>query len=261
MQKMTILVFTFVSVMAVYGQSAPAKQTEPSEGEKAFAYFSQATINWEKSSTAGMHAELILLKKSVEKGQTIVEYKIKVTGAHPMQKYELISWPITYASPVTVMDGLMIDTKGAVGCPAHSNDTCSRNFDGVELVMKYAPAPGEIYRNALVSKDKKSRIFFSIVPDPIVSKNAACSLEVIRLQPAFELVLVNGRGFQPSEPITFHSKSYNEVHSAQAQADQKGQFWAPFTPFTEGKTSGTAEVSARGSKCAPSVTFNWGAGQ
>jgi len=261
MQKMTIIVFAVFSLLAAHAQGAPAQQPQPSDGEKAFTYFAQATINWEKASTPGMRAEVILLKRSVEQGQNVVAYKMKVTGASRFQKYTLISWPITYADPITVMDGLMIDANGAVGCPAHSNDTCSRNFDGVEIRMKYAPARGEIYRNALISKDQKSKIFFSIVPDPIISKDAACSLEIIRLQPSFELVLVSARGFQPSEPVAFHSNSAGEIHDVQAQANEKGQFWVPFTPFVEGKTTGSAEVTARGKKCAPSVSFNWGAGQ
>lgn len=262
MQKLMILAAVALSVLIPQAQKgAPAKQAEPSNGEKAYAYLATATMNWEKASTNGMHAEMIEFKKVVEKGQSLIDYRIKVTGAPRFQKYSLLSWPITYSGPVTVMEGLMIDANGAVGCPAHSNDSCSRNFDGVEIVIKYAPAKGEIYRNALVSKDQKSRIFFSIVPDPLTMTDRGCTLEVIRLQPAFELVLVNGRGFQPSEQVAFHSKSLSEIHNVQAQADQRGQFWAPFTPFTEGKNSGAATVSATGGRCAPAVTFNWGTGQ
>ncbi|HWZ42349.1 MAG TPA: hypothetical protein VNW97_02690 [Candidatus Saccharimonadales bacterium] len=242
-------------------QKPPAAQPKPVTGEQAMAYFAQATINWESSSTAGMRAEMVLLKKGIEKGQNVVEYKIKVTGASRLQKYSLITWPITLLNPATALEGLIVNASGAVGCPAHSNDSCSRAFDGQEIKIKYAPARGEIYRNALVSKDQKSRVFFSIVPDPILAKDAACTLEIIRLQPAFELVLVSGRGFQPSEPIAFKSNSAGETHGVQAQADLKGRFWAPFTPYVEGKTTGTAEVSARGSKCAPSISFNWGPAQ
>jgi len=277
MQKFTALVLAIFSVHASCAQSAPAAQKAPAgqkapaaqkaapaaqpkpvTGEQAMAYFAQATINWESSNTAGMRAEMILLKKGVVKGQNIAEYKIKVTGASRLQKYSLITWPITLLNPVTALDGLIVNGSGAVGCPAHSNDTCSRTFDGQEIKIQYAPAKGEIYRNALVSKDQKSRVFFSIVPDPIITKDATCSLEIIRLQPAFELVLVSGRGFQPSEPIAFNTNSAGETHVVQAMADPKGRFWAPFTPYVEGKTTGTAQVSARGGKCAPSISFNWG---
>jgi hypothetical protein len=261
MQKMIFFILAVFSFPAAHAQGAPDQQSQPSVEEKVASYLAQATINWEKSSTPGMHAELILLKKDIEKGRNVVVYKMKVTGAPRSQKYKLMSWPITFADPVTVMDGLMINASGAVGCPEHSTDTCSRTFDGVEIPMQYAPARGEIFRNALISKDQKSKIFFSIVPDPIIGKDAACSLEIIRLQPAFELVLVSARGFQPADPVAVHTNSAGEIHDVQAQADAKGQFWVPFTPFVEGKTTGAAEVTARGKKCAPSVSFNWGAGQ
>ena len=261
MLNVSAVVLIFILTGLGSAQVKPAAGAAPANKEQELANMAQATINWEKSSTAGMKAEMVPFRKTVENGQNVVEYKIKVTGASKFKKYALVAWPITFPNPVTVMDGLVIDAKGAVGCPEHSNDSCSRNFDGVEILIKYAPARGEIYRNALISKDHNSKVFFSVVPDPIIHKEGACSLEVIRLQPAFELVLVRARGFQPSEPVAFHTQSFAEVHDVQARADEKGQFWAPFTPYVEGRTSGEATVSAKGGKCSTAVTFNWGAGK
>ena len=194
-------------------------------------------------------------------GKRVAAYKISGSGAPNLKKYELVAWPITFTNPVTVMDGLMIDGSGRVGCPAQSKDSCSRNFDGKELLIEYSATKGEIYRNALISTDKKSKVFFSVVPEPIISKDAACSLEVLRLQPAFELVLIHARGFKPGEAVAFHSRSYDDVHDLVASADALGEFWAPYTPYVEGKTSGAADVTANGSQCRPTVSFNWGAAQ
>lgn len=254
-----VLVFIMSSLGAA--QVKPAAKAAPAGKEQELARIAEATINWEKSSTAGMKAEMVLFKKGVENGQNVVAYKIKVTGASQFKKYALVAWPITFPNPVTVMDGLVINANGAVGCPEHSNDSCSRNFDGMEIMIKYAPASGEIFRNALISKDQKSKVFFSVVPDPIIHKDGACGLEVIRLEPAFELVLVRAHGFQPSEPVAFHTQSFAEAHDAQARADDHGQFWAPFTPYVEGKSSGAATVTAKGGKCSTSITFNWGSGK
>jgi len=226
--------------------------------EQALNYFAQATIGWEKATTPGMHAEMVLLNKGVKDGKPVEIYKIKVTGAPPLKKYSLDIWPITYANPGTVMEGLMIDAQGRVGCPAHSADSCSKNFDGSELSLSYSPTKGEIYRNALISTDKKSRVFFSVVPDPILGREGACSLEVLQIQPNFELALIRGRGFKPGESVAFHSQSFQEVHDVEAKADQQGQFWVPFTPYVEGKTSGTTSVTGKSAACAPTVSFNWG---
>jgi len=244
--------------------SAPQKQPAAPQSlsrEQALNYFAQATIGWEKASTPGMRAEMVPLNRNVENGKTVVTYKIKVTGGQPLKKYSLEVWPITYANPGTVMEGFMIDAQGRVGCPAHSSDSCSRTFDGKEFSMQYAPAKGEIFRNALISTDKKSRVFFSVVPEPIAGRDGVCSLEVLRLQPAFELALIHGRGFKPGEAVAFHSQSFQEVHDVEAKADQQGQFWVPFTPYVEGKTSGTTSVTGKSAACAPSASFNWGAGQ
>lgn len=258
---MKTLITIAVVLSVLYPARAQQPNTEQLNKEQALNYFAQATINWEKSSTAGMHAEMVMLKKSVENGKTVVSYRIKVTGAPPLKKYKLVAWPITFASPVDVMDGLMIDASGRVGCPPHSKDSCSRNFDGMEIPIKYEPSKGEIYRNALVSSDTKSRVFFSVVPEPITGRDGACSLDVVQVQPSFELVLIHARGFQPSEAVMFHTRSYEEVHEVQPIADAQGQFWVPLTPYVEGKTSGTTDITTKGSKCSPSISFKWGAAQ
>jgi hypothetical protein len=248
-------------------QAAPAKQPasqtkaaapQTLSREQALNYFAQATIGWEKANTPGMRAEMLSLEKGVKNGKPVAIYKIKVTGAPPLKKYSLEIWPITYSNPGTVMEGLMIDPQGRVGCPAHSADSCSKSFDGSEISLSYSPTKGEIYRNALISTDKKTRVFFSVVPDPIIGREGACSLEVLRLQPAFELALIHGRGFKAGEPVAFHSQSFQEVHDVEAKADQQGQFWVPFTPYIEGKTSGTTSVTGKSAACSPTVSFNWG---
>src|SRR5258708_36093623 len=80
--------------------AAPQNQTAAPQSltrEQALNYFSQATIGWEKASTPGMRAEMILLNKGVKNGVPVAIYKIKVTGAPPLKKYSLEIWPITYA--------------------------------------------------------------------------------------------------------------------------------------------------------------------
>jgi hypothetical protein len=221
----------------------------------------QATINWEQATSPGMKAELLLLTKGELNGHLTVTYRLKVTGAPENQRYALVSWPIMFPDPVTVMDGLVVNPNGFVVCPAHSTGTCAKNFDGAEVKMEFAPVKGEILRGALVSADRRSRIFFSIVPDPIIKKDGSCSLELVRLSPGYELVLVRAKGFPANENVAFHTQSYEEVHDASVKSNPQGEFWAPLTPFVAGKQSGTASVVAKDPKCAPTLSFNWGAGQ
>lgn len=241
-------------------KSAPKKTTSPSpvSDEQRAAATVEATMNWEKSSSPGVKATTTLLKQADVQGHQVFEYRLKVSGAPHNQVYKLMVWPVTMPSPVAMMDGLVIAQDGTVGCPADSTNTCAQRFKGVELKLTYAVAKGEIYRHALISQDHKARAFFSIVPDPLIASDKACSLEAIRLSPNFELVAVRGKGFEPDADVIFKTQSFQEVHNAAVQPDKNGQFHAQLTPYVKGRTSGTIEVSATSRACAPHLSFDWG---
>jgi hypothetical protein len=239
-------------------QSSTAPQ-DPAEAEMQKT--AQATIQWDQSSTPGMKAEVELLKKSDVNGQPTVEYRLKVSGAPETQRYALIAWPITFPNSIFMMDGLAVAKDGTVGCPADSNATCGQRIKGKELRLTYSPGLGEIYRHALISDDKKAKIFFSFVPFPLIDQEKSCSLEIVELKPGFGLVLVRGRGFKPGEQVQFHTESYQDVHNASVKADAHGAFEAPYTPWVNGHAMGESKVSATARSCAPKISFNWGAGQ
>ena len=241
---------------------APAKTTtaprQTVTDEQRAAATVEATINWEKSSSTGVKASTSLIKKGEVQGHEVFEYRVKVSGAPHNQFYKLMVWPVTVSVPAVMMDGLVIAQDGTVGCPADSTNTCAQHFKGAELKLNYAATKGEIFRQALVSHDKKSRAFFSILPDPLIETDKACSLEVIRLSPNFELVAVRGKGFEPGSDVIFKTQSFQDVHTVPVQPDKSGQFHAQLTPFVKGRTSGTIEVSATGKSCAPHLSFEWG---
>ena len=240
---------------------APPKKTataSPVSDEQIEAATVEATMDWEKSSSPGVKATTTLLKKAEVQGHQVSEYRLKVSGAPHNQVYKLMVWPVTMATPAAMMDGLVIAQDGTVGCPADSTNTCAQRFKGAELKLTYAAAKGEIYRHALISQDHKARAFFSIVPDPVLASDKACSLEAIRLSPNFELVAVRGKGFEPGADVIFKTQSFQEVHNAAVQPDKNGQFHAQLTPFVKGRTSGTIEVSATSKGCAPHLSFDWG---
>src|SRR5436305_362273 len=195
------LIFITTSLAgSLFAQQTTSAQEDP-------AQTAQTTISWDKASSTGMKAEMLLVRKGELKGHLAVTYRVKVTGAPENQRYVLMSWPITFPKPLAVMDGLAIDANGLVFCPAHSTGGCAKNFDGLPINMEYAPVKGEVLRSALISADQKSKIFFSVVPDPIVTKDGSCSLELVRLSPGFELVLIRARGFAAGESVAFQSQS------------------------------------------------------
>jgi hypothetical protein len=244
------------------GAPAQAQAPQPAEIDAAIqaeaAKTAQATINWDKSSTPGTKAHLELIKKGLVSGKNVVDYRLKVEGAARDKRYKLFVWPVTVRSPIQMMDGLAVGTDGTVMCPADSKGTCTQRFKGTEVHLTYAPEIGEIFRQALISEDDQSRVFFSVVPSPITETNKTCSLEAIRLSPSFELALIRGKGFKPGEDLNVHTQSYQDVHNQPAKADAQGEFFLSITPAVKGRTNGIIEITAKSASCSPSISFNWG---
>jgi len=237
---------------------APAARPQATTDEQLMQKTAQATIDWDKSSSPGVKVEALLLKTQQVNGKTVMQYHLKVTGTPLNKFYSLTMWPITAPAPVRMMDGLEVAKDGTVGCPKDSNKSCGQHMKGAELILTYTPDIGEIYRHALVSEDHASRIFFSVVPAPMMEHDKACSLEVIRLSPRFELAVIRGKGFVPGDLLNFHTASYQEVHDSHPKADPQGEFWGVVSPFVAGKTLGTTQVTVKGKSCAPSLSFEWG---
>jgi hypothetical protein len=237
--------------------AGPSQRQGPSD-EELLERTAQATIDWDRSTTKGAKVDVQLIKKDQADGKPVMQYRLKVSGAPKDKLYALMAWPITIPRPGTMMDGLAIAADGTVGCPPNSTGSCSQRMKGAELKLTYTPGIGEIYRHALISEDHATRIFFSIVPAPMVEQDKACSLEIVRLSPRFELALIRGKGFTPGEQIAFHTQSYQEVHDLQPKVNPQGQFWATLSPFVKGRRMGTTQVAAKSKTCAPALSFEWG---
>jgi hypothetical protein len=237
--------------------ATPAKPQAPSD-EELMEKTAEATINWDNSTTKGAKVDVLLIKKGQTNGKPFMQYHLKVSGAPKNKLYTLMVWPITIARPATMMDGLAIAADGTVGCPPNSDRSCAQRFKGAELKLTYTPGIGEIFRHGLISEDHATRIFFSIIPAPMVEQDKGCSLEIIRLSPRFELALIRGKGFTPGEQISFHTQSYQEAHDSQPKVNPQGEFWATLSPFVKGRTMGTTQVTVKGRSCAPTLSFEWG---
>jgi hypothetical protein len=238
--------------------AATPAQPQPPSDEELMAKTAQATIDWDSSTTKGAKVDVLLIKKDQAEGKPVMQYHLKVNGAPQNKLYTLIAWPITVAQPATMMDGLAIAADGTVGCPPNSTRSCAQRIKGAELRLTYTPGIGEIYRHALISEDHTTRVFFSIVPAPMIEQDKTCSLEIVRLSPRFELALIRGKGFTPGEQISFHTQSYQEAHDSQPKVNPQGEFWATLSPFVKGRRMGTTQVVVKSKSCAPTLSFEWG---
>jgi hypothetical protein len=256
MRHTIVLIATLSTFLLAAGQAAkkqpPATPTAPAASqlpsdEVLMSQTAEATIDWDKKTTPGATVDVQLIKKDQVDGKPVMQYHVKVNGAPKNKFYTLMSWPITLPAPGIIVEGLVIAADGTVGCPPDSTKSCAQHMKGAELKLTYTPGIGEIFRHALVSEDHTARIFFSIVPAPMVEHDRACSLALIR-----------GKGFAPGEPLTFHTDSYQEVHDSQTKANPQGEFWATLTPFVKSRTMGTMQVSVKSKGCAPTLAFEWG---
>lgn len=239
--------------------AAPAQQQQGPSDEELMKKTAQATIDWDSATTKGAKVDVQLIKKDQSEGKPLMQYRVKLSGAPKNKLYSLVAWPITVPRPVTMMEGLAIAADGTVGCPPDSTRNCAQKMKGAELKLTYTPAIGEIFRHALISEDHATRIFFSIVPAPMIEHDKACSLEIVRLSPRFELALIRGKGFTPGDVLNFHSESFQEIHESHPKTNPQGEFWATLTPFVKGRTMGTMQVSVKSKSCAPALSFEWGA--
>ena len=97
-----------------------------------------------------------------------------------------------------------------------------------------------------------------VVPDPIIATDQGCSLEAVRATVKFEAAVLRGKGFKPSEKLTYKSNSAGEILEGSGVANEKGELTFLLLPSVVGKDSGTDEVTLSGSACAPTVKYEWG---
>ena len=215
-------------------------------------------------STPGMSAQLKEISRANVKGNLEVQYHIFVTSAPKDQTFTLVDWPPNAPDPSASIAGLSVLEDGLVVCAGRATDQCS-NPDKPEkkdapVKLVFYPLDGEIYRLALVSQDQNSKIFFAVIPAPILATDNGCTLEVVSLRLKNELVLIRGKGFQPNESVVFQSKSDEQAQTREGpdKADANGEYQLPMAPFVKAKDRGATEIKHQGAKCAPSLTYKWG---
>ncbi len=96
--------------------TAPAPAQTPSD-QALMEKTAEATIDWDKKTIPGAKVDVLLIKKDQVDGKPLMQYHVKVNGAPKNKFYTLMTWPITLAAPVIMVDGLVIAADGTVGCP------------------------------------------------------------------------------------------------------------------------------------------------
>jgi hypothetical protein len=229
-------------------QAAPPATGQAFDANAYSAGLVKFSADWlaNKLSTAGTGAELREVGRQKLNGDLLVHYRVFVQGASKDQLYQLLQWPTDSEKPFVTFRGLSIATDGLVMSQDNPVD------------FTFHPTKGEPYRLALMSSDGSTKVYFGVVPDPIMASDKNCTLEVIGMLPKLPLVMIRAKGYKPNEELQFTSHSYKEAHDTQAKSDADGAFVMALLTKVKGKETGKTEVELKGAECAPKLAFEWG---
>jgi hypothetical protein len=233
---------------ALYLLAFVVQQSPEEQQANAFATkLANVYRSLEKQSTPGTAVQF-------ETGKQPHSFRMRVSGISPGAVFTLLQTdglrPQQILSGITMKDGLAV----CAGKP----DTCgdpAKPDDPIDLVM--VASPGEPRILGLVSDDQQQRIFFKLIPDPVVVKDKQCRVEAVRLMPHGEVVYIVGN-VAPGAKVGWESESHGEKRASTATADADGKFDFALLPFVKGKKRGTTKVRFTTDACKPSLSFDWG---
>jgi hypothetical protein len=234
--------------LAICGQNQPATIDKmPPQLDKKV----KQIVNWgEPISTRGTKLEVREVDRGEKDGKLLVTDDLYVTGAPSGQSYALFQYPITAPEPTVVLPEVSFDANGKL--------CVKRGKECLPVVrFSFVPAKGEPFRFLLVSKDAKTSIAATVVPNPIIGTDQGCSVEAVRVTPDFEVALLRGKGFKPGEETAYESNSAGEQLHGTIKIDNAGEFKLVLLPAVIGKNEGSYTVMVKGALCNPSVSFNW----
>jgi hypothetical protein len=189
-----------------------------------------------------------------------IRMSLHTAGLPAGKTYSLVSWPVTEKNPVTLMDGVTVDSSGIAIC-AGSAGMCKgdKPNDPINLVLR--PVAGEPVRLALISGDESIKVFANTVPIPLRGTDQGCTIDAVLLTPGAELVWIEASGFRPNSTLTVSSSSGGEVRGEDKRANADGSFRTAILPYVEGLSHGVVTVTLKSAKCSPSVKVPWGHSQ
>lgn len=212
---------------------------------------------WDQSGAIAV-TRLIFKEKSRKKTDqgTVLTYDISAPGLPTDRHYTLIAWPLNRGIE-PVKSGISLTTDGKLTCTGKTQTDCKPESDPI-ISLAIQAAKGEPKRFGLISDDQKAKALGTVVPFPILGKDAGCSLEVLLGTPDGDVAMVIGSGFAPNTSVPISSDSAGEVVTGTWKVDDKGNLMSSVLPRVRGKTSGETTILVNAPGCSPKVSFHWG---
>jgi hypothetical protein len=203
-----------------------------------------------------------------------VRYNIYVKGIPAGTVLRQLQWPVDREKPIAGFSGITLDENGRMICAGRTEEQCHNGttLDSPIQFTRINPLKGEPFRSVFIATDLKIPI--SLVPDPVESTNAGCTLSAIRLTPKFELAIIHGSGFPPESEVhlqisngkrpdlVIKQDSAGNMTESKSSTDtvvkaDKNGFISSAVVQNPEKT-GQITVDVVHGACAPKLAYKWG---
>ena len=252
----SLLLFVLCAGLA-HAQAGPGGATQEQPPMDVARKLLGQQYAWDQSGALAV-TRLIFKEKSRKKTDqgTVLTYDVSAPGLPTDQHYTLVAWPLNRGI-APVRSGISLTADGKLTCTGKTQADCKPEADPIINISVQA-ARGEPKRFGLISDDQKVKALGTIVPFPIIGKDAGCALEVLMGTPDGDVAMVKGSGFAPNTSVPISSDSAGEVVTGIWKVDDKGNLMSSVLPQVRGKTSGDTTILVKAPGCSPKVTFHWG---
>jgi hypothetical protein len=209
---------------------------------------------------AGSHLRFVKIdEQATPGGHGTARYRVFAEGAPENKVYAFDAWSIANSLSHDSRD-IYVNGQGLLMLhkPSPEQDLSfnagTDEFDVTAVTDSAVPT-----RYLLTSRDRQITIYGILVPNPVVTEDQGCRLEVRVAQPDAAAVLIIADRFPAKAKIPLVLESEGVSVSEMLTTNAEGHAVMAVFPYVAGIAKGMLKASAEGPGCLPSVDLPWGA--
>jgi len=189
-----------------------------------------------------------------------VNYTIEAFGFARSSPVDLWIWIIGKEPQVLALDfnlreGELVCDKRPLSALGQKV-TCRGPSQAAEITI--SAIQGEPVSVALVSHDKKTRVFAKVVPLPFEVVQGTCRMSVEREDQGGTLFVATALGLRANESLNVAMASENEQAKLSGKTDPAGIWRTMFSPVVKGRNSGAGSIDLKSESCQLHLDYRWG---
>lgn len=191
-------------------------------------------------------------------GHGTARYRVFAEGSPENKVYTFDTWPIANNLTSDSRD-IYVNGQGLLMLhkPSPEQDM-SLNVGADEFDVTAVTDSAVPTRYLLSSRDRQLTIYGILVPNPVVTEDKGCKLEVRIAQPDATAVLIVADRFPAKAKIPLVLESEGSSTSQMLTTNAQGHAVMIVFPYVAGIAKGMLRASAEGPGCLPSVDLPWG---